>query len=123
VVVGLVYVKDIISLNEILLGGRGVIGRWWLFRMMSLGGLPPFLGFFIKWSAIICLLRLSITLVLVIVFLALVSLFYYLRVVYSFLLIRHWIVRNERVEILFGMSLGLFISLGGVIFLPFLSFI
>jgi hypothetical protein len=27
VVVGLVYVKDIISLNEILLGGRGVIGR------------------------------------------------------------------------------------------------
>nr|YP_010894976.1 NADH dehydrogenase subunit 2 [Apystomyia elinguis]WJW73489.1 NADH dehydrogenase subunit 2 [Apystomyia elinguis] len=54
------------------------------FNLLSLGGLPPFLGFLPKWLVIQCLTTNSQLLIMaVMVMFALVTLFFYLRLCYS----------------------------------------
>lgn len=58
------------------------------FPLLSLGGLPPFLGFFPKWIIIETLINLNfIFLLCFIIFFTLITLFFYLRICYSLLLI------------------------------------
>lgn len=57
---------------------------------LSLGGLPPFLGFLPKWIIIESLVQINLLFLLtVIVCLTLITLFFYLRVCYSAFLINH----------------------------------
>lgn len=57
---------------------------------LSLGGLPPFLGFFPKWLIIETIVYINIFLTLIIIlFLTLITLYFYLRISYSSLLINH----------------------------------
>ena len=59
-----------------------------LVTILSLGGLPPFLGFYAKLSAIIIILSAAPTLILMVLILSsLVSLFYYLKLTYNILII------------------------------------
>lgn len=58
--------------------------------LFSLGGLPPFLGFFPKWIIIEILIFNNIyILLLIIVFLTLITLYFYLRISFSSILINH----------------------------------
>lgn len=58
--------------------------------LLSLGGLPPFLGFFPKWLIIETLTSQKIMLILTfILFFTLITLFFYLRISYNVLLIGH----------------------------------
>lgn len=68
--------------------------------LLSLGGLPPFLGFFPKWMIIETLTILKImTILLIIIFFTLITLFFYLRISYSAFLINNlkinWNFRNN----------------------------
>lgn len=57
---------------------------------LSLGGLPPFLGFIPKWLIIESLVAINLTFLLtVIVCLTLITLFFYLRICYSAFLLNH----------------------------------
>lgn len=57
---------------------------------LSLGGLPPFLGFFPKWLIIELLIKNNIFIILVfILFITLITLYFYLRLTYSALLLNH----------------------------------
>lgn len=57
---------------------------------LSLGGLPPFLGFLPKWLIIESLVSINLTFLLtVIVCLTLITLFFYLRICYSAFLLNH----------------------------------
>lgn len=59
-----------------------------LVTVLSLGGLPPFLGFYAKLSTIIILLNHSILIILLILLTSsLISLFYYLKMIYNLLII------------------------------------
>src|ERR1700744_2045118 len=56
-------------------------------NLLSLGGLPPFLGFAAKLSVIQAIIHLNNQpIVLLLVIISLISLYYYLRLTYSFLI-------------------------------------
>nr|YP_010586264.1 NADH dehydrogenase subunit 2 [Ceratopsyche fukienensis]UZZ44026.1 NADH dehydrogenase subunit 2 [Ceratopsyche fukienensis] len=55
------------------------------FNLMSLGGLPPFLGFISKWIISIYMIQTMNSLVLILVLSSLINLFYYIQLMYPFL--------------------------------------
>jgi NADH-ubiquinone oxidoreductase chain 2 len=81
-VVGLMMRYDFISLSDFFSGSMGLVGLWWGLNLLSLGGFPPFLGFYAKWLGVWYLLGWSGIGVLRMILIALFSLYYYLRVVY-----------------------------------------
>lgn len=93
--------------------------------LLSMGGLPPFLGFFPKWIVLEIIVNIKIMFILIIiVFFTLITLFFYLRIRYSALLIGHLIInwnfketfKKNNIKILFFIS---FISLFGFIIINY----
>lgn len=88
--------------------------------LLSLGGLPPFLGFMPKWFIIELLIYNNIYFLLVfILFLTLITLYFYLRLTYSALLLNHsfinWNFKNNYNNINIKLLLCLrFFSLFGL---------
>ena len=83
--------------------------------LLSLGGLPPFLGFFPKWIIIEMIISKEIFFTLIIIlFLTLITLFFYLRIRYAALLINH-LITNWNFKINFYYK--------SINFLNFVSFI
>nr|YP_009420002.1 NADH dehydrogenase subunit 2 [Manticora tibialis]ASN65989.1 NADH dehydrogenase subunit 2 [Manticora tibialis] len=60
-----------------------------MINLLSLGGLPPFLGFFPKWMIIQQLSKSYILLILVMIMMTMITLFFYLRITYSSLIMSH----------------------------------
>lgn len=96
--------------------------------LLSLGGLPPFLGFFPKWLVIEMLTQQKIIFsLLFILFFTLITLFFYLRISYNALLISHNTI-NWRFKFFYKKSISkiiirlTFISLFGLILINFLYF-
>lgn len=117
------YLSQIFGLNNIDNQTKLVISL----NLLSIGGLPPFLGFLPKWLVIQNLVRLGFTpLVTWIVIISLITLFFYTRVRYSALLLTHselkWAIKSPTsvpniIMVLSSVSLfGLiFCSLGTLI--------
>ena len=91
--------------------------------LLSLGGLPPFLGFFPKWLVIETIIFINYYFLLIIIIsLTLITLFFYLRICYSRFLINYleinWnfknFYRNKNIKILIFSS---FISFFGLFFI------
>nr|YP_009924918.1 NADH dehydrogenase subunit 2 [Osmylus fulvicephalus]QNH69890.1 NADH dehydrogenase subunit 2 [Osmylus fulvicephalus] len=53
------------------------------FNFLSLGGLPPFLGFFPKWILIQNLINYNMFMLIIMVMMTLITLFFYIRITYS----------------------------------------
>jgi NADH-ubiquinone oxidoreductase chain 2 len=97
--------------------------------LLSLGGLPPFLGFIPKWLIIETLIKNSMLILLVfMLFLTLITLYFYLRLTYSALLLNHininwrfkFNLNNKNLKILILIN---FISLTGLIMINILYLI
>lgn len=72
-----------------LINGNILVKFRFIINLLSLGGLPPFLGFFPKWI-IIQHLRTNYRLILlIIIIMTLITLFFYLRIAYTSLVINH----------------------------------
>lgn len=91
--------------------------------LLSLGGLPPFLGFFPKWIIIDLLININLIFLLIIIInFTLITLYFYLRISYSAFLLNHneinwnynYFFRNKK-KIIF--SFFLFFSIFGLIFI------
>nr|AML26391.1 NADH dehydrogenase subunit 2 [Staphylinidae sp. BMNH 1274636] len=78
------YLKQIfISMNENL-----ILKLFFMMNFLSLGGLPPFLGFFPKWLTIYSfIINNSIFLIIFMTILTLITLFYYMRICFTILII------------------------------------
>nr|YP_010946349.1 NADH dehydrogenase subunit 2 [Balta vilis]WGO57067.1 NADH dehydrogenase subunit 2 [Balta vilis] len=93
--------------------------------LLSLGGLPPFLGFFPKWVVIQYMIdnNLIIIVTMMVVF-SLITLFYYLRITYSAFLILHmkiaWNI-NFYNSSKWMNSMLIFVSLIGLIIMSILT--
>lgn len=82
-----------------------------LFSLLSLGGLPPLLGFFIKWQLFQGLVLKSLYWVVIfLIFRRLVSLYFYLRVFYSVYSLE-W-ARLKYLSLSWGESFNLALGLG-----------
>lgn len=111
--------------NQIFgLFNRNPVIKFMLFlSFLSLGGLPPFIGFIPKWLIIEALINLNIHFLLtVMVTFTLITLFFYLRICYAAFLLNHnennWIFngfyfnKNLLICLFFG-----FISISGIVFI------
>lgn len=89
-------------------------------NILSLGGLPPFTGFIPKWLIIQSLSDSNLFLISIIVIFTLITLFYYIRIIYSALIINYtslkWIYFNE-----LNINWVLFLNFFSLIGLPVIS--
>lgn len=92
---------------------------------LSLGGLPPFLGFFPKWIIIQFIVDFNIPLLTIIVICSLIILYFYLRICYSaFILYNHFnIWKTINLKLNFFISLRLFSILFGLFIISFVFII
>nr|AYW52117.1 NADH dehydrogenase subunit 2 [Harpalinae sp. 3 ACP-2013] len=96
-----------------------------LLNLLSLGGLPPFLGFFPKWMIIQYLSNNYFYLLLFMIMMTLITLFFYLRISYSSLILSHNemnfnFLMNNNMKMNFMMLFLSFISISGLILLTIL---
>nr|QBF01215.1 NADH dehydrogenase subunit 2 [Stegana reni] len=97
-------------------------------NFLSLGGLPPFLGFFPKWMVIQQLtLENEYTMLMILMMSALITLFFYLRICYSAFMLNYyennWMINNhlKNSNYMTYMILSFF-SIFGLIFISILYF-
>nr|YP_010981243.1 NADH dehydrogenase subunit 2 [Pselliophora bifascipennis]WOE90373.1 NADH dehydrogenase subunit 2 [Pselliophora bifascipennis] len=89
--------------------------------LLSLGGLPPFLGFAPKWLVIQYLtMNNNILLMIFMVIFTLITLYYYIRICYSSFLINYWETNwFNKIQLnslkLFNLSLMTFFSITGML--------
>nr|ALO70416.1 NADH deshydrogenase subunit 2 [Brundinia marina] len=84
------YMFNIYYYNQILISMNSnfLIKFFFSLNFLSLGGLPPFLGFFPKWLTIQYLMSLNwILLATMMMFLTLLTLFYYLKLIFNIFII------------------------------------
>nr|AMH85604.1 NADH dehydrogenase subunit 2 [Pseudogriphoneura sp. ACMJ-2016] len=99
------------------------------FNLFSLGGLPPFLGFFPKWMVIQMLIENDqMFLLIILVSMTLITLYFYLRMCYSAFMLNYfeiqWINYTNLNLIYFKFSMILsFMSNFGLIFISLVYFI
>nr|ARH54585.1 NADH dehydrogenase subunit 2 [Pogonus iridipennis] len=91
-----------------------------MMNLLSLGGLPPFLGFLPKWMIIQYLSYNYMYLTLIMIMMTLITLFFYLRIAYTSLILSHNelnfnILMNNYVKFDLFMILMSFISINGLI--------
>nr|YP_010460090.1 NADH dehydrogenase subunit 2 [Lycosa shansia]UUC05137.1 NADH dehydrogenase subunit 2 [Lycosa shansia] len=61
--------------------------NWMVFLMMSMSGMPPFLGFFLKWFAFIVIFQYEFYFMLYLIICSVVMFYVYFRVIYDVLLV------------------------------------
>nr|AGD80116.1 NADH dehydrogenase subunit 2 [Scirpophaga incertulas]AGG84297.1 NADH dehydrogenase subunit 2 [Scirpophaga incertulas] len=95
-----------------------------LINFLSLGGLPPFLGFYSKWIIINFLIFNNFPMVcFFLIMMSLIILFFYIRIIYSSFLFNNlnlkWISIKLKNKQLFFYTLSSLISIFGIIFSTF----
>nr|YP_009740524.1 NADH dehydrogenase subunit 2 [Conophymacris viridis]QID03473.1 NADH dehydrogenase subunit 2 [Conophymacris viridis] len=94
--------------------------------LLSLGGLPPFIGFLPKWIVIQSLIENNMTIMVVImVVLTTITLFYYIRVSFSALILSYkensWLMKINYQKLSFMLSTAVMISTLGFILASILT--
>jgi len=110
------------NLNQIfnIFNNNSIIKLFIFIPLLSLGGLPPFIGFFPKWIIIEIIVSTNMYLLLnFILFLTLITLYFYLRICYSAFLFNHleinWIFKINFFKNNKFTLLLIFISIFGLI--------
>nr|ANJ70498.1 NADH dehydrogenase subunit 2 [Hygrotus inaequalis] len=118
------FIKQIFSMNN-----NNNMNKFFMFMsLLSLGGLPPFLGFFPKWMIIQTLSNYNYLLLLFMMTMTLITLFFYMRLCYSSMMILNnennflmMMNKNNKNNLMTNMML--FISINGLIMYPiFMNF-
>nr|AMN09018.1 NADH dehydrogenase subunit 2 [Paradelphomyia sp. ZK-2016] len=114
----MVYLFDTFKLfhiNQIfsMFSSNPIIKFSLFFSLLSLGGLPPLLGFFPKWLVIQSMTTMNLLfMVFFMVCLTLVTLYYYIRIYYSSFMLNYWENKwnmNKQIKN-FKMKMSLFLS-------------
>nr|YP_010946323.1 NADH dehydrogenase subunit 2 [Anisolampra panfilovi]WGO57041.1 NADH dehydrogenase subunit 2 [Anisolampra panfilovi] len=122
-IITIIYPLQISFVNQTyLISNENKIMKFLLFSsLLSLGGLPPFLGFMPKWMIIqSMMMNWSMVIISIMVVLSLVTLYYYLRITYSAFIILNaepsWNYKNnENVKIMIPSFVLVTISLVGLV--------
>jgi NADH-ubiquinone oxidoreductase chain 2 len=95
--VAFIQANSLNKINQIFTNSQKII---FIIRFLSLGGLPPFLGFFPKWIVIQQLIQNNFFLInFILIITALITLFYYLQIIITLLTFNFsnqiWIIFSE----------------------------
>uniref|UniRef100_UPI00315D49BD NADH dehydrogenase subunit 2 n=1 Tax=Synanthedon bicingulata TaxID=3138307 RepID=UPI00315D49BD len=117
------YIFNLFFFNQIyFLNSNFLFKIFFFFNFLSLGGSPPFLGFFPKWMVINFLIyNENFLLTFIFITMSLITLYFYIRILYSSMLFNYFKLKwfNFMFKFNFNyyfMSIFSFISLGGMIF-------
>nr|UYX57264.1 NADH dehydrogenase subunit 2 [Rhipicephalus linnaei] len=91
-----------------------------IMSMMSLAGMPPFLGFFMKIVAILYLIKMNLIFITILIISSLINLFFYLRIMTPFFFINlkflMWNLQMMKSNILIKINVALLIILINIFF-------
>nr|YP_010735468.1 NADH dehydrogenase subunit 2 [Rhipicephalus rutilus]WEI30802.1 NADH dehydrogenase subunit 2 [Rhipicephalus rutilus] len=91
-----------------------------IMSMMSLAGMPPFLGFFMKIMAILYLIKMNLIFMIILIISSLINLFFYLRILTPFFFINlkflMWNFQTMKSNILIKINMILLIVLVNIFF-------
>lgn len=79
-VVVLLFKDDIIDLRYFYISKYKVI---YIVRILSIGGIPPLLGFYLKWIALINIVNLGIVYLFILIIVSVIMLYVYIRIMYD----------------------------------------
>ncbi|YP_009180478.1 NADH dehydrogenase subunit 2 (mitochondrion) [Amyelois transitella] len=104
-----------------------LIKFFFLINFLSLGGLPPFIGFFPKWIIINFLLMNNFYIIsFILVMMSLILLFFYIRIIYSSFLFNYmklkWMKFFIKNKLLYFINMLSFISISGMMISTFFFF-
>nr|YP_009266770.1 NADH dehydrogenase subunit 2 [Cecropterus lyciades]ANK79332.1 NADH dehydrogenase subunit 2 [Cecropterus lyciades] len=85
------YIYNIYFINQLFIFNMNFFLKFFIFiNFLSLGGLPPFLGFFPKWIIINFLMNMkSYIICFIFIMMSLITLFFYIRIIYSCILFNY----------------------------------
>lgn len=83
-VVVLLFSDDIIDLSSLFISEYKVI---FIIGILRMGGVPPLLGFFLKWMALVNIINLRIIYLLILIMISVVILYIYIRVIYDIIIL------------------------------------
>nr|QHW07028.1 NADH dehydrogenase subunit 2 [Choreutis emplecta] len=115
-------IMNMFFINQMFMLNMNYIIKFSLFiNFLSLGGLPPFLGFLPKWIIINFLIKNKMYfLTLIFVMMSLILLFFYIRILYSSLMFNYLKMKWFKIFIknknMFILNFYCFVSLTGIIF-------
>nr|QGG43670.1 NADH dehydrogenase subunit 2 [Hasora vitta] len=119
------YMMNIYFINQLFIFNMNFLIKFIMsMNFLSLGGLPPFLGFFPKWIIInFLILKKFYLLTFIFILTSLITLFYYIRIIYSSIMFNYlklkWfkiLIKNNYFNIIMSFNL---ISLMGMILSTF----
>nr|WNO18706.1 NADH dehydrogenase subunit 2 [Coladenia pinsbukana zhui] len=87
----LFYIMNIYFINQLFIFNMNIFLKFLLFiNFLSMGGLPPFLGFFPKWIVINFLIMKKFYIIsFIFIMMSLITLFFYIRIIYSCILFNY----------------------------------
>nr|YP_010443258.1 NADH dehydrogenase subunit 2 [Polypogon tarsicrinata]UTE83777.1 NADH dehydrogenase subunit 2 [Polypogon tarsicrinata] len=119
------YMLNMFFINQLFINNLNSLMKINLFiNFLSLGGLPPFIGFFPKWIVInFLMINQLYFLIFIMIMSSLIVLFYYIRIIYSIFMFNYFkmkwfkiFIKNNKFSLINIFS---FFSLTGMIFSTF----
>lgn len=86
ILIRIVFYLILYDINDINILSKCKNRRWFIIGFISIGGLPPLLGFFLKWAGFLYILSISHIFVIFLLLISVIILYIYLRVVYDVLI-------------------------------------
>nr|UNO53715.1 NADH dehydrogenase subunit 2 [Ixodes ovatus] len=83
--------------------------------ILSLGGLPPFLGFFMKWIAVILISKIFISILLALISSSLINLYFYMRCMFPLILNMNICMKSPNLLNIYTSMYFLIINFMGII--------
>jgi NADH:ubiquinone oxidoreductase subunit 2 (subunit N) len=90
--IGLIFYLIINDINNFYILGKCKDKVWFIIGFIRIGGLPPLLGFFLKWSAFLYILPINYTFIIFLLIISIIMLYIYIRVIYDSLIINNIVV-------------------------------
>lgn len=123
ILVRLIFYLLIYDINNFYILGKCKRKSWFIIGFIRIGGLPPLLGFFLKWSAFVYIFTINYIFVIFLLLISVIMLYIYLRVIYdTFIVINtnmRWYYQFDNLFTLikidyinfFGLLVGVFLGL------------
>nr|UNO53702.1 NADH dehydrogenase subunit 2 [Ixodes sinensis] len=116
------YNFSIYNLNSMKLSFLNKITIICLF--LSLGGMPPFLGFLMKWISVILIIKNFPIIMLILIISSLINLFFYIRILYPIFLNLNILIKPNQFSYIFSKNYFFFLNfLSIIIFTPMMMII